>query len=333
MGTIVQVIQIIGVFILDFRQIKKKLFISLILGILIVFALGIYSDFGRLIDSFLHFNLWYLPLILLFAPMNYVLRYVKWSYYLKLLHIKIDRRDNIKIFVAGLSMTVTPGKIGEFLKAFLIKEVTGTPISVTSPMIVVERLTDGISMIILASIGALKFKYGLGILLASSLLVVMFIAFVRFRRFAHAVIVLLKKIPGLKRIGTQIDEFYESSYELLGIRSVLVSVGIGVVSWAFEGVVIYLTLIAFNTPVSILSSIFIVSFASIVGALSMLPGGLLVAEGSIMGILVMMGVPKEVASAATIVTRFSTLWLGVAIGIGGLLAFQKRMGKYGAVKI
>jgi uncharacterized protein (TIRG00374 family) len=310
---------------LDFSQIKKKLFISLILGIIVFVILGIYSDFSKIIESLKNFNFRYLPFILMLAPLNYFFRYIKWSYYLRLLEIKINTADNVKIFTAGLGMTVTPGKVGEFLKAYLIKEINGTPASTTCPLVLVERVTDGISMILLASVGALRFKYGLGVLAASLVLTALFIAFVRFRPFALWTIGFLKKMPILKKIGEQIDAFYGSSYELLNMRSVLISVAIGVISWSFEGIIIYLTLLAFGSPLPVLSSIFIVSFATIVGAISMLPGGLFAAEGSIMGLLVMMGVPKEVASATTIVTRFSTLWLGVAIGIVGLIAVQRRL--------
>jgi len=310
---------------LDFNQIKKKLFISLILGIAVVVALGVYSDFNKIVASIMNFNFRYLPVILMLAPLNYFLRYIKWSYYLRILNIRIDRADNIRIFIAGLGMTVTPGKVGEFLKAYLIKELNGTPASVTSPLVLVERLTDGISMILLASVGALRFKYGMGILAVTVVMVALFIAFVRFKAFAVAVIRLLKRLPLLNKIGKQIDAFYESSYELLNVRSLLLSVAIGVVSWSFEGLIVYLTLKAFNSPIPVLSSIFVVSFSTIVGALTMLPGGLVAAEGSIMGLLLMMGVSREIASTATIITRFSTLWLGVAIGIAGLISVQHKL--------
>jgi len=312
---------------LDFSQIRKKLFISLILGIIVFVILGIYSDFNKIVESLKNFDFRYLPLILMLAPLNYFFRYIKWNYYLRLLNIKINTADNVKIFIAGLGMTVTPGKVGEFLKAYLIKEINGTPASKTSPLVLVERVTDGISMILLASVGALKFKYGLGVLAASLIFTALFIAFIRFRTFAMWMIGFLKKMPILKRIGEQIDAFYESSYELLSMRSILISVIIGLISWSFEGIIIYLTMLAFGFPISVLSSIFTVSFATIVGAISMLPGGLFAAEGSIMGLLVMMKVPKEIASAATIITRFSTLWLGVAIGIIGLIAVQRRLGR------
>jgi uncharacterized protein (TIRG00374 family) len=316
-----------GADVLDFSRIKKRILISIILGLMVFIALGMYSDYSKIAGAVSAFNYAYLPFILLLAPMNYVLRYIKWSYYLKLLNINIDRGDNIRIFAAGLGMTVTPGKVGEFLKSYLIKEFKGIPISVTSPLIIIERLTDGISMIILASIGALRFKFGAGVMLGSILLVVFFISFVRIKPFALSVIRLLKRLPVLKRLGTHMDMFYSSSYQLLELKPLLFSAAVGIISWGFEGIVIYLALTGFGSPISILSSVFIVAFSSIAGALSMLPGGLFVAEGSIMAILVLLGVPAWIASAATIVTRFSTLWLGVFFGIIGLLAVQNALGK------
>ena len=301
--------------------------ISLFLGVLIFIVLGLYSDFNKLVSSFLNFNIIYLPVILLLPPMNYALRYVKWSYYLKLLNINIDRKDDIRIFMSGLSMTVTPGRVGEFLKSYLIKEIKGVPMSVTSPLIIIERLTDAMSMTVLASIGALKYKYGLVVLAASAALFAVFIVSVRSRAVAGFIIRILKKLPLIRKLGEQIDAFYKSSYELLTVRSIVFSVILGAVSWSFEGIVIYLALYGFGTPISILSSIFTISFASLAGALSMLPGGLFVAEGSIMGLLIMMGVSREIASAATMITRFATLWLGVVIGIIGLIGVQRRLMK------
>ncbi|KXK03206.1 MAG: hypothetical protein UZ04_CHB001001606 [Chlorobi bacterium OLB4] len=57
-------------------------------------------------------------------------------------------------------MSVTPGKLGEILKSYLIKEETGTPVSKSAPIILAERLTDFISMILLCLVGAFVFDYG-----------------------------------------------------------------------------------------------------------------------------------------------------------------------------
>ena len=62
-----------------------------------------------------------IPLALL-SLANYILRYVKWHWYLKLLGHRIKRFPNFLVFLSGFALTVTPGKVGEFIKAFIVKE-------------------------------------------------------------------------------------------------------------------------------------------------------------------------------------------------------------------
>jgi len=309
----------------DFKNLKKKIFISIIVGIIIFAGLSIYSDFTKITKIFLTFNYKYIPLILILAPLNYCFRYIKWNYYLKKINICINSKDNMLIFASALAMTVTPGKIGELLKSYLLKERNNIPISHTAPLIMTERLTDGISMIILASFGVLIYDYGKGILFFVILFMVMFIFLVQSPKIINKLISLLGKIKILKKHSESFKIFYQNTYMLFKIKPLLFAIMIGVISWSFEGLIIFLTLKAMGIKISLLASIFIVSFSSIVGAISMLPGGLLAAEGSIFGLLLLMKIPKDIATITTIITRFSTLWLGVLIGIIALFLVQKKM--------
>src|SRR2546429_4319551 len=108
----------------------------------------------------------YLPLILGLTLFNYICRFFKWQYYLKRLEVSLPWVKSLLIFLSGLSMAITPGKVGELLKSYLLKRSTGAPISHTSPVIVAERLSDGIAMIALASTGLVLYRYGWELLLA-----------------------------------------------------------------------------------------------------------------------------------------------------------------------
>ena len=309
---------------LSFGRIKRGIVIYAILGVVIFAAIGIYADFDNLRQSISDFDFTYLPIILLLAPMNYVLRYVKWNYYLKQLKIDVPKKINFPVFVAGLSMTVTPAKVGEFFKSYLLKELSGVDMAKTMPMVLMERVSDAISMIILASVGAVAFSYGYAAVIACIVIICLFVAAVRIKAFAALIIRLLSKVKFLKRFAAAFENFYTNTYELTRIDRLGVAVGIGTVSWFFEGLVVFLALKAFGVEFSVLGSVFTVSVSSLLGALSMLPGGLIAAEGSILGVLtVLFGIDKVLASATTIVTRISTLWLGVIIGIVGLLVVQR----------
>src|SRR5437016_4808037 len=105
-------------------------------------ALAFYADAPRMLVALAHFRWEFLPLILAFTTFNYGWRFVKWQYYLKRLQIRLPFGTSLLIFLSGLSMAITPGKVGELLKSYFLKRVTGVPASRTSPIIVAERLTD-----------------------------------------------------------------------------------------------------------------------------------------------------------------------------------------------
>jgi uncharacterized protein (TIRG00374 family) len=85
--------------------------------------------------------------------------------------------------------------------------------------------------------------------------------------------------------------------------------------WGLEGLAFALCLRAlgfFGLTVAAAVSVYAVS--TIIGALTFLPGGIGITEASIAGLLVAAGMPAPAASAATLLIRLVTLWLGVAVG-------------------
>ncbi len=310
------------------RKLKKPLFTGLLIGISVIAALMIMADWQNVLGAYVGMDLRYLPLILLLAPLNYLLRYVKWNYYLRLSGLRPEPRMNRYIFMSGLSMTITPGKLGELIKCYLLKEHIGAPVSQTSSIVMAERITDGLSVVILAFFGFLAYPFGKTVVpLAATILLLIILVFRAERPFKF----LLARTAALEpnnflRKGLRfLAGFQQSAKILLAPQSLLFAVGIGVISWGFEGFVVFLAVKALGGAISLLASFFVVSFSSLLGALFFLPGGLGVAEGSIMAILLQAGISSEIAAAATIITRFSTLWLGVLIGIAGLALVQREL--------
>jgi uncharacterized protein (TIRG00374 family) len=67
---------------------------------------------------------------------------------------------------------------------------------------------------------------------------------------------------------------------------------------------------------TVVMAIFVLSFSTVVGALSALPGGLGAADASIAGLLVLaLALPTVKATSATLLIRFATLWFGVSLGL------------------
>ena len=76
----------------------------------------------------------------------------------------------------------------------------------------------------------------------------------------------------------------------------------------------------------LLQAAFILPISTLAGAVVLIaPGGLGIAEGGITGLLqvIVEGTSKSVATLATIIIRFTTLWFGVIVGLV-VLAFATR---------
>jgi uncharacterized protein (TIRG00374 family) len=294
---------------------RKRLFFSLILGLLVFIAISVYADIREVTQAFAEFRWEYIPLIVALTILNYLLRFCKWDYYLRNISIKLRVRDSLAIFLSGLAMSVTPAKAGEVFKSYLLKKTRGTEVSRSIPVVFAERITDVLGLLILAVISFSAFQYGkeiLGLVLAFLLALVIVI---KSRRICTKLIEITEAVPLLNKLSDSLRIAYESAHTLFGFKNLIVAVVISVISWGFECVAMYFVLQGFGVDVSVLLSTFVFSFSSLAGAVSMIPGGLGVAEGSFAGLLILAGVSKGVAASATITIRFCTLWFGVIVGL------------------
>ena len=83
-------------------------------------------------------------------------------------------------------------------------------------------------------------------------------------------------------------------------------------------------LLGFQADLGVVPVTFIYSFATLFGAVTMMPGGVGPTEGSMSGLLAYEGMALPDAVAATLVIRVCTLWFAVAIGAGALVVFRRR---------
>ena len=74
------------------------------------------------------------------AAINYALRFLEMGVVLAPARTCAFRfGDSFGIFLSGFSLTVTPGKVGEVLKSYLLREMHGVPMARTAPIVVAER--------------------------------------------------------------------------------------------------------------------------------------------------------------------------------------------------
>jgi hypothetical protein len=96
-------------------------------------AMVVYADWRELRAAVAGFR-WSLAIpVLGLSLVNYFLRFLRWEIYLRRSDVRVGASLSMRIFFSGLVMSVTPGKFGELLKAYLVKMHTGAPVSRTGP--------------------------------------------------------------------------------------------------------------------------------------------------------------------------------------------------------
>ncbi len=299
------------------------------MGVLVYLAVLIYAGWEDVALAIARFPWIYAPVILGLTLFNYFLRFMKWDYYLRVLGVKCSKSDSLIVFFSGLTMTISPGKVGELLKSYFLKKCAGVEISRSMPVVVAERLTDFLALLIisLSGIGFLATGNYKIIILAAGILF-SFIFIIANRRISGFFIDLLGKFPVVSPFAGKIRTMYDSMATLLGLGPLLVATTWSVAAWMCECTGMYIVARLLGGGADILSASFIYAFGTIVGSVS--PGGLGVTDGSLLAMLqnstMMNGDPlsKASAGAATLIIRMATLWFAVLVGAIVLMSNQKK---------
>jgi uncharacterized protein (TIRG00374 family) len=292
---------------------KNKIWLVLIFAIIVYVILGIYADFGNLLSALESFDWRYVILLLGLTTLSYLIRFVRWNFFLKGVGVNLNLKDNLFIYLSGLSMTITPAKAGEVWKGWLIKDINGDSLSKTVPVVISDRLTDMLALVIFSLLGILYYKQGAYVIITILILFGGFIIAIRTEAISNLLIGILEKRAG--KYSKDVKSMHITFKETLTPKKLFITTTLGLIAWFMECMALYLTVIGFGDHIGIIVSTFTFSFASLAGALSLIPGGLGVAEATLSGLLQFFGLTATISVGAAIIIRFTTLWYGTFLGI------------------
>lgn len=317
------------------KKFGGKLAFSVVFGLLVYAGYIFYADADGIARALEDFS-WSLLLVacaLSFA--NYVVRFARWQRYLKLLDIQLPLGRSFTIYLAGLALTVTPGKMGETFKSWLIRAEEGTPVHKSAPIVLAERFTDLLGFLILIAIGGL---YGTSsdhswVFVATLGLCGVMLAFASSERLGRFALGLLAKLPGLNKIADKLESALESTRVLLRPRELVMPTLVSALGWGLECVSFWMIaneLVEGGCTLAWATYTFALS--AVAGAVLILfPGGLGPTEASMGSLLSSSyqsaGLTAEAARAnavsATILTRLCTLWFAVLVGLVATAVFRR----------
>jgi uncharacterized protein (TIRG00374 family) len=114
-----------------------------------------------------------------------------------------------------------------------------------------------------------------------------------------------------------IEAFYSSTYTIMDEwKKVLLIGGWSLLLGAFDVFQLYVVFLALGYHPTFSVLLVAASLPIIVGLIPLLPGGLVIVDGSLISIFVLFGVPLNLAMAATVIERGITFALSTIVGAG-----------------
>jgi len=304
---------------------KNRLWLIILFAVVVYLVMAVYANLDDLSNALKSFNWIYLFLLIMFTTAGYFIRFLKWNYFLKQGQVKIGLMDNLFVFFSGLAMIITPAKLGEIWKGWLIKDINGEDLGKTVPVVIVDRFTDLIALLLLSLLGILYYEEGVSIIIIFVILFSVFIILIKSERVSSFLVALLEKRAG--RYSRNIKIMHQTFQETMKIKNLISMSFLGVLAWFMECLGLYLVVQGFGGQISLTVSVFIFSFASLAGAASMIPGGLGVAEATLSGLLKLFGLSSTMAIATALIVRLGTLWYGAILGVAVYFLFKNRIKK------
>ncbi len=311
------------------KKALRPLLLALVFGAIVLAGFTIFTDASAIIEVLQRIHPGWIAAALGLAFSNYLLRMLKWNFFLRLLGQDVPRGRSAAVFFAGLSMSMTPGKLGELLKALLLKDLSGVPVATTAPVVLGERLTDLLSLVVMITGGVWILGYGWDVLLLATAMCGCVVLGVLYPPFTRLVLWVAARTPGVKKMAGPLREAFENMAALLAFGPMAWATVLSAAAWFLECVAFWLILRGLGVAdAPLLQATFVYALGTVAGAVSMLPGGLVATEASMVLLLteVLDLTTMPVAVAATLLVRLCTLWFATFLGAGVLLGHSGTRG-------
>ncbi len=278
-------------------------------------AIVLYSDIHKISLEFLKIKVEYIIPILALELLAFIVRGIRQRVFLAKLGIKVSMIQSCKIFMAGYSMIATPGGSGEIIKSHFLKQNHGTSFSKTIPLVFIERFHDLLAATTIIAI-TLFLSYhweGMAITVLSSSLLVLIYIFLRNMKLMSKIQIKLSTVKILRKF-IPTSEFNEGLNSLVTPKITLFGWLISFPSWFIEAISAYFAFLSFGINLNFIDTTQFTFSSTLFGALSLLPGGIGVTEGSLIGLIISKGVQFATASALVLFIRLTSIWFATALG-------------------
>ena len=288
----------------------------IIIGTITLYAILIFvPDFNLIQEKISNFKINYLPLILLLVSASWIPLIIKWHFLLKNCQIEIPLAKSVAVFLSGMFFDITPGQIGALMKSQILKTSSNISRTKTAPIVLVEKVYDLIGAIVASIIGIIILGIHHHLIIIGILVLSTIFFFMYYRPATEFFFKRLIKTKFFSKYVENLSEFYEIIQKSTNVKVATICILLAVTYWFIVSAAGYYVLLSFDiNALDYLKVLAIYATSTLLGAISFVPGGIGITEGTLTGLLTLEGIGVSVALILSVMIRIFTLWYSAFIG-------------------
>lgn len=294
-----------------------KVVLLVVISIIFYVAIFFYADIDKVFKNMTQIKWDYYPIIFLIVGSNYITSGIRYHILLRNVGVNTTLKDSFVISLAGHALLVTPGGAGTLIKSYLVKKKFGNSISSTGPIILVERWLElsSITALLLITLLWSSMIEAQIISILGTIVTILYILALRNAKIFSFISIIFSKIKYTKKFLMNIEESKASLTLLLNLKTLTSTFGLTFITKVLNLFVIFFIFESIGLDLSLILSGQIYYTSLLSGVLTLIPGGIVVTDASMLGLILKNNVNLASASLVVILSRFITMWLGSIVGL------------------
>jgi len=293
-----------------------KKIVPIIVIVIIVYAIFLFlADIDKITDKIINFKPEFILIIIPLTILSWIIIYLRWNILLKTIKVEIPHSINFQIFLASGALGITPGKVGELFKSQILKDKFNIPRTKTAPLFIVEKFLDSIGALIVTLFGIWFFPE-IGYLAIFGLFILLLVfKILTSKKLFDKALILFCKFKYFQKYFEPLSSSHEILNDTLYNKNMLLLSLLSIAYWIVIGAAAFFVVQGFGiSTIELLNMISIYSSSIILGVLSFIPGGIGVAEGSLIGLFSLQSIDFSEAIVIVVLIRLFTLWFSTIVG-------------------
>ena len=296
-------------------KVFKKIISITIIAIIVYAIILLLSDIDKITDKIINFKSEFILIIIPLVVVSWLIIYLRWNILLKTIDVEVPHSINFQIFLVGSALGITPGKIGELFKSQILKDKFNIPRTKTAPLFILEKFLDVIGAMVVAVFG-IWFLPEIGYLVIGGLISLIFIAkIITSKKLFLKALDFLKHFKFMNKFIVPLSSSHENLSNIIYKKEMISFIFLSILYWVVIGCAAYFVLLGLDIDtIGLINTISSYSSSLIIGAISFIPGGVGIAEASLIGLFTLQGTELSEAIVVVVLIRLFTLWFSTVSG-------------------